>query len=1326
MDTTYEIRLVIQPEGEAYRARWTQSDGQESEPFSLVLPLTAANMLDVRWYLEEYCQFAGAGDRQRAQGIESKLTEWGGNLYNAVFGTPEGTHIYRNLIDAAADGRENCLLTFGSTDPKLLGQPWEMIRNGGAPLAFRGVTIRRQLVGAGRQKMKHSLDLPLRVLLIVSRPGDVGFIDPRNSIRPMLAALDALTDGQVELDFCEPPTLGRLDQILSEALRDERPYHVVHFDGHGCYMPESGVGALVFERDDAEKSHLVAGTQIGDLLARQAVPLAVLEACRTADVGELPVFGSLAPALLQSGVGSVIAFSHAVHIEASRLLVERFYRELVAGATIGRALGEARVALRANPARWLHAGPDAPTVDLEDWFIPQLYQVGADPALALTKGRRRAKKSSRVTIRKWDEVAAALHGQFPPEPMYRFHGRALELLQLQRAFQRHRAVLLCGGGGMGKTALAREAAAWWLRTGQIDAAVFCSFEQKAGAEQVVQTIGRALEGDRFGRRSADEQWTKAVKLFHDRRVLLVWDNFESTLPIYQQGEPADAPLQFGDDARRDLHRLYRELTGGDPSGRLLVTCRPEETGLPGIKQQDLHGLARPDALHLLAAILDIKNISTERRGYGREGIDALLKLLEDHPLSIELVAPHLKTLKLAEICAEFGRLLDRFKDETALESRNRSLRASLEFSKRHLSQAAQDVLPYLAWFEGGAFEASILAFTQLNAEAWAAIRAELVATALVSVQDVGASYVRFHPTLPYAARAEEVPEPQQAEERFLGVYLGVEKMIHQALDGSRPAAGMVAMAHEEANLRAAMTRVFRLGRRQAGGSIAYTLREYLERAGRLRERDGLIEWVQEQQPDDDALDEAACNAILDHAWPLLTQGRADQAVAVVQGLITRLETDGLAGGADPTFQTALAYRQLGQILVHAHQPAFALESAQKAIGLFENLPGDAARGNVSAALGDLANAYRQLGKLDEALETAERALAIQRDLGRQRQVGAGLILIAAILTEQQRYAEADDRYGEALRAAETARDPDLQGTVLQHQGVLQDETGNHDRAVDLYQKAVTFFQRAGDPSAEMQTCDMLGTAEQERGHLDAAEAWYARSREMALQLKDRYHQAGVAQNLGILYQHRAEETADLQARAGLLRQAVASVQESLAAWIQLENQVHAAASHFQLGVLYRMLAELDDAKKHAQEALNIYESLNLPDVYKVYGVLAAIARDRNDTAAVARWEAKRDAKMAELEQVRWGEGGRSGHLPEELIGAILALAQAVFATRTGAAALPPDAAEALAQLAAAPPPLNDVAAFLQAIADPDAAVPPVPDGLPEKLAEILHALAKAI
>ena len=69
---------------------------------------------------------------------------------------------------------------------------------------------------------------------------------------------------------------------------------------------------------------------------------------------------------------------------------------------------------------------------------------------------------------------------------------------------------------------------------------------------------------------------------------------------------------------------------------------------------------------------------------------------------------------------------------------------------------------------------------------------------------------------------------------------------------------------------------------------------YLERAGRNRERDALTEWVRAHLPDD-VLDEAACNAIRDHAMTLLSQGQAQAAVEMVQTLLARLLSDGLGG-----------------------------------------------------------------------------------------------------------------------------------------------------------------------------------------------------------------------------------------------------------------------------------------------------------------------------------------------------------------------------------------------------------------------------------------------
>ena len=77
----------------------------------------------------------------------------------------------------------------------------------------------------------------------------------------------------------------------------------------------------------------------------------------------------------------------------------------------------------------------------------------------------------------------------------------------------------------------------------------------------------------------------------------------------------------------------------------------------------------------------------------------------------------------------------------------------------------------------------------------------------------------------------------------------------------------------------------------------------------------------------------------------------------------------------------------------------------------------------------------------------------------------------------------------------------------------------------------------------------------------------------------------------------------------------------------------------------------------------------------------------------------------------------------ELLQALIALAQAVYQARVQGQPLPPDAAEALAQIAKLPDPLPAYAAFLHAIA---AGTTPAPPTLPEPLAAIATELLAAL
>ena len=139
--------------------------------------------------------------------------------------------------------------------------------------------------------------------------------------------------------------------------------------------------------------------------------------------------------------------------------------------------------------------------------------------------------------------------------------------------------------------------------------------------------------------------------------------------------------------------------------------------------------------------------------------------------------------------------------------------------------------------------------------------------------------------------------------------------------------------------------------------------------------------------------------------------------------------------------------------------------------------------NLVAALGDLANALRAAGRLEEALSTSEQAVDIPRALGHDRNTAAGLVRTARILMELGRYQEADARLKQALEAARRLGDRGVEGIILQYQGSLANDRRQYDRAVDLYKQAQRLFQDANDDASIMRTCNQLGAVEHFQGRL---------------------------------------------------------------------------------------------------------------------------------------------------------------------------------------------------------------------------------------------------
>jgi tetratricopeptide (TPR) repeat protein len=640
------------------------------------------------------------------------------------------------------------------------------------------------------------------------------------------------------------------------------------------------------------------------------------------------------------------------------------------------------------------------------------------------------------------------------------------------------------------------------------------------------------------------------------------------------------------------------------------------------------------------------------------------------------------------------------------------------------------------------FEDILLDVSRIEPAAWEPIRTELQGIALLRTEDDiqvgGRLFLRFHPTLAIASADRALAEQPETRKRFIQVYLVLMQALHEALRGSQPRAALEILDREEANYRTAVRWAVAAHQHQTAARLGDTFRNYLERSGRLRERDAWVQWLRDAVTQAGFTKEAAPLEI-DHAWTLFTQGDPQGAVDKLQALVERLRR---TTEFDPAFQLAVAIQWLGRVLDHCGASGQAIPILREAVGRWEALvekaggdpwetllatPDHAKEstklGNLSAAMGDLANALRKVGRHDEALTVAEKCLEIQQKRGDLREVAADHGRCASILMASGRYDEADARYDLALAAARKAGDKELEGTTLQHQGALADDRNQPDRAVRLYQQALQRFQEESRTGSMMQTYNLLGVAEHHAGRLAEARAWYEKSRELAVQLKDEPSLAGAAQNIGVLCQMEGEaarERGEEPAARRHFEDARRSVEESLRMEQACKNKPHEAASWGQLARIHFFLGDLAAAERHAHEAREIRESLGLKEAWKDYSTLSEIAQARGDTRAAAAWAKKRDDLLEELKRRAGGGGG----LPTKMLQALQQLTLACAKAGFGGDDLGPAEEEALAKLDQLPAPFPDFVAYLRHLAAGQ--LPPIPASLPTELRQLLEPLAQAI
>jgi len=1104
--------LRINHEGDSIQLSWQrgQSNPRPAPSVTFTHPFDEQALADLRWYLEEYLRWPYGIFPDNAAKIEQKFQDWGEQLFELVFRSSEKA---REFFQAATyEGLHQCELVITSDSPEVLNLPWELLYSP-SDRQF----LAPSLAGMSRSLSEYAVraemgDLPqdkLNILLVIARPYGEKDIALRTIARPLLEALANIRQ-KVNLKVLRPPSFEQFERELNA---HRGFYHIVHFDGHGDFDPNSigfqhtlgaaGQGLLVFEKNDGSPD-IVTAAQIAQNLADCRVPIFVLNACKSGQEGE-EKFSSVATRLVSLGAKGVVAMAYSVYAEAAKHFMGRLYGELAAGATLDSAVAAGRKDVLNKQLRPSPKG-DKP---LQDWLVPVLYQQESyTPFIPTTTD------IDVLDIEAFLEPTVSNLVGFPEEGAYGFIGRDYDILRLERAFRQNNIVLLQGMAGVGKTELACGFARWIEETqGRTGKMFFVSFEHGATLSNVVNQVGRDVWGDKFSQYRAEQQQQAVLKYLKTQPNLLIWDNFE---PV--AGFPAGNEPLLNARERDNLQRFLKDLRGG--KSWVLITSRREERWLDcGYRLVELRGLREQDVEELAAKILQTAGV--DRAKLSPEYLE-LLKLLGGHPFSLRVVLPHLKTQTPKQLIEALRQGLDRL-DGTPEKVREKSLAVSLDYSFAKLPERARRHLPFLALFSERVDADWLHAFSSnpndedgqayravfgenLQKADWLGLLNEAAEAGILEHLD--STIFKIHPALPWYLRkrlseqhaAQEVSE---LEKKLLVFYAYFADNYRKELISNAELASFV-LRVEEPNL----LQNLRLAEQQQSWAEAQAI---LQALGEVYERIG-------RKPEFKSLRQRALKQIGIHLaeakvkgqdafnfWMYLRGVDANEALAAsdLEGAraIYQEILDELTSLNDFSVNDKIAavYHQLGRVAQEQQRFDEATAFYHKALQIREDT-------------GDLYNAaddYHQLGvvaqhqrRIDEATAFYHKALQIFEDAGDLYNAATAYHQLGVVAQEQRRFDEATAFYHKALQIFEDAGDFYKASDEYHQLGVVARHQRRFDEATAFYHKALQIFEDAGDFYKASDEYHQLGRVAQEQRRFDEATALYHKAFELREQFQD--------------------------------------------------------------------------------------------------------------------------------------------------------------------------------------------------------------------------------
>lgn len=258
--------------------------------------------------------------------------ETGSRLFNAVF-AGEVYAFWRWSLRQAEQNGQGLRLRLFVRDPEPSEWPWEYLRDPeGRFLALSAKTPILRYLELPIPPRPLKGELPLRILVLTAEPSGCTHLDAEEEWKDLKKALKDLEKrGEVVLDRLERATLEGLH------LKLRKPFHILHFIGHGTYARDQEHGTLLFQ------DGLVTDDQLATILRDQdSLRLVILNACEGAHGSRAERFSGVAQSLVHAGIPAVIAMQFRITDSAAIAFARSFYQEIARGLPVDAALAGAR------------------------------------------------------------------------------------------------------------------------------------------------------------------------------------------------------------------------------------------------------------------------------------------------------------------------------------------------------------------------------------------------------------------------------------------------------------------------------------------------------------------------------------------------------------------------------------------------------------------------------------------------------------------------------------------------------------------------------------------------------------------------------------------------------------------------------------------------------------------------------------------------------------------------------------------------------------------------------------------------------------------------